>query len=220
MEAWSPEELKLLEHTFLFRRAGPDLVRQAAGDPRCSRERFPKGRKIYTPAHFRRSLGVVLEGRLQVTKDRLVVSVLRPGELFGAAALFHNRRRFETTITALTPAAVAFLPQDLVEELLARSPALCSSYIAYLSERIHFLSRKIEGLTTPGALGKLSKWLLEAPENPVSCSATELSRRLDVSRASLYRAFDELQQAGAIRRAGKTITILDPAILMLQNGGT
>ena len=41
-----------------------------------------------------------------------------------------------------------------------------------------------------------------------------------MSRASLYRAFEELEGAGAIRRAGKTIVILDRGVLEHQNGGT
>mgnify|MGYP002803240419 CR=1 FL=1 len=108
----------------------------------------------------------------------------------------------------------------LVAGLLDDCPPFRQSYIAYLSGRIHFLSRKVEGLTTPKVTGKLSRWLLESGRESVSCPATELSRRLDVSRASLYRAFEELERAGAIRRTGKTIVILDRRVLEIQNGGT
>lgn len=208
---WRRAELSLLAGTFLFRGTDPALVRRAAEDPRCTRETFPKGARLYSPRHFRRSLGVVLEGTVRVTKGRLVVSALGPGELFGAAALFHSRDRYETTLTARTPCTAAFLPQDLVEELLGESRVLCRNYIGYLSDRIHFLNRRIEGLTTPGAVGKLSRYLLEEGRRggELSCCATELARRLDVSRASLYRAFEELEAAGAIRREGKRLFLLD-----------
>ena len=46
-----------------------------------------------------------------------------------------------------------------------------------------------------------------------ACSATDLARRLSLSRASLYRAFDVLEEGGLITRTGKTITISDPAAL-------
>ena len=148
------------------------------------------------------------------------MSTLERGAFFGAAALFHRRDRYETTITALTPCTVAFFPEALVAGLLDDCPPFRQSYIAYLSGRIHFLSRKVEGLTTPKVTGKLSRWLLESGRESVSCPATELSRRLDVSRASLYRAFEEMERAGAIRRTGKTIVILDRRVLEIQNGGT
>lgn len=38
-----------------------------------------------------------------------------------------------------------------------------------------------------------------------------LARRLGLSRASLYRAFQSLEESGLISRHGKTISISDPA---------
>ena len=145
---------------------------------------------------------------------------LEPGALFGAAALFHRRARYETTITALCPCAVAFFPEEQVIGLLSGDRTLCANYIRYLSERIHFLSRKVESLPAPGPAEKLSRCLLESAgdDGRLCCSATELSRRLDMSRASLYRAFQTLEEAGAIRREGKTIVILDRRVLEHQNG--
>lgn len=221
-KGWSREELALLGRTPLFHGAEAEVVRRAAEDPACRRETFGREAVIYSPERFQRCLGVLLQGRARVTKGPLVVSVLEPGALFGAAALFHRRARYETTITALGPCAVAFFPEEQVIGLLSGDRTLCANYIRYLSERIHFLSRKLESLTAPGPAEKLSRCLLESAgaEGTFSCSATELSRRLDMSRASLYRAFQTLEEAGAIRREGKTIVILDRRVLEHQNGGT
>ena len=82
---WSSGELELLGNTFLFRGVERAVVLRAASDPRCSRESFTRGAQIYSPRRFRRSLGVILAGRVRVTKGELVVSTLGPGELFGAA---------------------------------------------------------------------------------------------------------------------------------------
>ena len=113
---WSSGELELLGNTFLFRGVERAVVLRAASDPRCSRESFTRGAQIYSPRRFRRSLGVILAGRVRVTKGELVVSTLGPGELFGAAALFHDRPDYETTLTALSPCSAAFFPQEQVAE--------------------------------------------------------------------------------------------------------
>lgn len=220
-DGWSPEELVLLGRTPLFLEVPEITVRKAAENPACHREVFGREAVIYSPEHFRRCLGVLLHGRARVTKGPLVISVLEAGALFGAAALFHQRARYETTITALSTCTVAFFPEQQVISLLSGDRTLCANYIRYLSERIHFLSRKLESLTAPGPAEKLSRCLLESAgsEGRLCCSATELSRRLDVSRASLYRAFQTLEKAGAIRREGKTIVILDRKALENQNGG-
>ena len=220
-EGWSPEELALLGASPLFRGAEPEAVRRAAEDPACRREVYRRGEVIYSPERFRRCLGVLLQGRSRVTKGELMVSTLEAGDLFGAAALFHRRERYEATITALGPCAAAFFPEEQVAGLLAGDWGLCANYLGYLSGRIHFLSREVERLSAPSPAGKLSRCLLElaGDDGALSCPATELSRRLDMSRATLYRAFQVLEEAGAIRRAGKTITLLDRKALERQTGG-
>ena len=45
----------------------------------------------------------------------------------------------------------------------------------------------------------------------LDCSVTGLAGRLNVSRASLYRALDSLAAAGAIEKNGRTVRILDSA---------
>lgn len=209
-------EKALLAETFLFRGAPPEAAEQALTDPRTIRRREEKGGVIYTPSRFQRSLGVVLEGRVQVNKGTLIMSVLGPGDFFGAAALFNDRPDYATTLTARTTCRLLLLPQELVEELMGLFPAVGRSYVAYLSERIRFLSGKIDALTAGSAERKVAQYLLSRLEGEwaeLDCSATGLAKRLGVSRASLYRALDALEESGAVRREGKRFYIPRPAAL-------
>ena len=197
----------LLEQTFLFSGAPPDVVREAISDGRCRLAQVSRGAVIYAPHTFYRCLGVLLAGAVEVSKEELLVSVLSPGDLFGAAALFNDRKDYATTLTARSPCRLLFFSQSLVEELLARYPLLACNYIRYLSGRIRFLDGKLEGLLAGNAERKLAQHLLTREEG-ADWSATALARRLGASRASLYRAFDALTALGAIRREGKRIVIL------------
>ena len=195
MDSRESTERTLLAGTFLFRGAPREAVELARTDPRALRRRAARGEVLYDPRHFQRSLGVVLEGRIQVNKGPLIMSVLGPGELFGAAALFNDRPDYATTLTARTPCALVLLPQDLVEELMGRWPQVGRNYVAYLSGRIRFLSAKIDALTAGPALRKAARYLLSrqaAGTAELDCSVTDLAHRLGVSRASLYRALDGL----------------------------
>ena len=216
MDSRESTERTLLAGTFLFRGAPREAVELARTDPRALRRRAARGEVLYDPRHFQRSLGVVLEGRIQVNKGPLIMNVLGPGELFGAAALFIDRPDYATTLTARTPCRVLLLPQELVEELMGRFPEVCRSYVAYLSERIRFLSGKIDALTAGSVERKVAQYLLSRLDGEwaeLDCSATGLAQRLGVSRASLYRALDALEARGAVRRAGKRFRIPDPAAL-------
>ena len=57
-----------------------------------------------------------------------------------------------------------------------------------------------------------ARYLLTVPSGePLRLSATDLAKRLGISRASLYRAFQALEDARLIRREGKSMYVLDPA---------
>ena len=96
MDSREAAERARLAETFLFRGAPPEAVELARTDPRTVRQENGKGGVIYAPHAFRRCLGVVLEGRVQVNKGALIMSVLEPGDLFGAAALFNDRADYAT----------------------------------------------------------------------------------------------------------------------------
>ena len=103
-----------------------------------------------------------------------------------------------------------FLPDYMEEaELIESEPGAAIGFAAYLSARIRFLTRRIEALTAGDSASKLLSYLLEREQDGKvdiqSCA--ELARRLDVGRASLYRALDSLETSGDIRREGKKIFI-------------
>ena len=205
----------LLENCPLFSGAGAEFLLVLTGMDGASRAEFSSGQVVYSPKEFRRCLGVVLSGQLQVSKETLFMSTLDPGDLFGAASLYGDAPEFASTITARRVSWCLMLEQELVDRLLAERRDLRENYLRYLTERIRFLSGRLRTLSQPGADGKLARYLLSSGQVSLTCSATQLSRRLNVSRASLYRAFAALESAGLIARSGKTIRIADPGALEL-----
>lgn len=201
-------ELDLLARCPLLRGAEEGLLRQILSRDGSELLSFSAGQVVYSPRQFRRCLGVLLSGQLQVTKGTLAVSLLEPGELFGAAALYSDAPEFATTITAKRSSRCLLLSQELVDELIAAEPLIRENYLRYLTGRIRFLSSRMQSLAQPGVEGRLARYLLANGQvGSVTCPAAQLARRLGVSRASLYRAFDALEKSGLILRQGKTILI-------------
>ena len=170
-----------------------------------------RGDTAYERQRFRRCLGVVLEGVLSVRKEALLVSTLRTGDLFGAAALFNEEEEYPTVLTARSDCRLLLIPQESVRELICDSGAFAENYVSYLSGRIRFLSRRLDTLTADRCENQLASYLLSADgeDGEVTISATQLSQRLCVGRATLYRAFEVLEGNGVILREGKTIRIVD-----------
>ncbi|WP_251318332.1 Crp/Fnr family transcriptional regulator [Flintibacter muris] len=202
------EETALLSACPLFQGVEEDFLCRLA--KMAGREEFLPGQTVYSPQSFQRRLGVVLSGQLQVTKGALAVSVLGPGDLFGAAALYSDEPEFAATIAARCFSRCLMLDQPLVDRLLAEHSQIRENYLRYLTGRVRFLSGRLQTLAQPGVEGKLARYLLSGG-GTVTCPATQLCQRLGVSRASLYRAFSALEDSGLILRKGKTITVVDPA---------
>ena len=179
---------------------------------------FKKGEKLL--AHKSRpALGLLLSGRATVEKGRAVISTLEAGAVFGAVGLFCPREHPATVITAATECRVVFLSRELVIGMMAQNNAIAENYIEYLSERIYFLTDKIEGYTAGSAGSKLANYLLsnKTIENGVLTAdlgnLSQLARELDIGRASLYRELEFFIEAGALERDGKTVRILDESVL-------
>ena len=208
------EELALLGQCPLLRGSSEIFLLEVSAAPGAELSRFGAGQEVYSPQKFRRCLGVLLDGQLQVTKGTLTVSCLEPGELFGAAALYSDAPEFATTITARRPSRCLLLDQGLVDTLLAGHAHIRENYLRYLTGRIRFLSGRIQSLAQSGAEGKLARYLLaNGRSGSLTCPATDLAHRLGISRASLYRAFETLEASGLIVREGKTISIPDLSAL-------
>jgi CRP-like cAMP-binding protein len=198
-----------LEGHALFAGVEPDLL--AATARAAQGLTVAKGETIYSPQRFRRSLGILLQGRVEVRRESLLVGALSAGDLFGAAALFGRGEDYPTTLTARSDCALVLIPQEEVRRLLRTSGAFAENYVTYLSGRIQFLSARLDAVSADRAEEKLLRYLRSAqdPAGRVTISATQLSQRLGVGRATLYRAFQTLEESGAIAREGRTIYVLE-----------
>ena len=88
------------------------------------------------------------------------------------------------------------------------------NYLTYLTGRIRFLNARLGSLAVGDTEGRVVRYLLSSLSyGAVECSASGLARQLGISRASVYRAFQDLEQAGLIRREGRAILVPDPAAL-------
>lgn len=202
------EQYFLLKHP-LFRRVPPELLQELTGKSElCS---IGRGETAYDRYRFRRCLGILLSGRIQVRKESLLLSTLQAGDVFGAAALFNEREDYPTTLSALEDCRLLLVPQEEIRSLVRRCGEFAEDYITYLSGRIRFLSSRLDTVTAERGESKLARYLLTAENGTgeVTLSATQLCQRIGVGRATLYRAFEALEEAGAIARSGKTIRIAD-----------
>lgn len=203
--------LNFLKNTRIFKDADEKLLTNVLNTYGKSVS-YSKNDTVFSKETYSPVICVIIKGEARVSKGETVISHLKDGEIFGAAFLYNQSYEFENTVTALTPLKVVIIEKDGVNELIKCDSSISFNYISYLSERIGFLNSKIEGYTKPNAEEKLLLYLkknadINNGKCEISVSMTELSHVLQISRASLYRVIEALENQGKICRDGKKIYV-------------
>jgi len=201
----TPEELSRLTEP------GPD---------RGGLRSYKAGELIYSPESFRKAAGLVVKGSLTVTRagdPGVLLNILKKSDVFGIAALFSTKGdSYVTEVRARTDSEVFFIPGSAISELVRENPDFAESYISYLSDKIRFLNGRITDFTAPSVEKRLARFLAERARtegNVLKPNKTALAKALNVGRASLYRAFTELENRGLITLDSGCIRVNDRANL-------
>lgn len=177
-----------------------------------------KNEIIISENNYTRSLGIIIKGSATVIKHsgdtEILMSILKKGDIFGMATLFYEEDSFLTEIRANEKVTMAVLSKENVRKMLSAYPVVNENYITILSEKIHFLNKKISTYTRAETIQKVAFFILqnadaEKKEVSLPYSITKVADALNVGRASVYRAFETLENDNVISREGKKITILD-----------
>ena len=220
MPASAYDPVRVLSETPLFGDCDKSLLASAA--PGCRILSFAPGEPLQSYGEHP-SLFVLIYGSAAVcTKDtagELLLRILHSGDTFGVANLFAAVPQV-TRVVAEEPTVALCVDEATVRTLIGKDPGLAMRYIAFLSDRIRFLNKRIACLGAGSATARLAAWLDasipdSAPGQPVSYTIPmpmyRLADVLGLGRASLYRAMEELVASGHLIRDGHTVTVPDRA---------
>ena len=174
---------------------------------------YADGETVFSPGKSERLLGYIATGTVNVYRNTAENSVLLnrlfAGDSFGASALFGGEDAFPTHLVAKNGVTILFISQNDLKAFLFSYPEAAMNYIAFLSDRIRFLNRRIRGFAAGSTEEKVAHFFLENEENgEVSLkNLSLLASSLSLGRASLYRVIDAMTERGIIDRNQNKIII-------------
>ena len=205
------ERIKALNSCVLFKGLPEESVKRAA--EAAEERRYPAHAELFSEAG-ERCIGVIVKGSARVTKPKkggsITMSILGAGDVFGAAMILDG----DTPVTraaAVKELTALVFTEECFTGLLKADPELSLSFCRYLIGRIRFLTARVECLAGCTAQDKIMTYLeLNAKDGEVHIpfGMDAFAKAVSLSRASLYRALDELEQSGKIARNGRDIRIL------------
>lgn len=218
----------VLAHCPLFAGIDPAELQIMLGCLNPEVRRYRKHELVTVEGERFLGVGVVLAGRASVTKEsvagnRVILSTLQPGDLFGEMVAFSGRKGWPATILAQQEATVFFLPPA---KIVGNCPRQCPSHrrlilnmLRIISEKALQLNRKVEHLTIKTLRGKIAVFLLEKAKEAgtttfmLPFNRNELAEYLNVARPSLSRELGRLKAEGVIDFHGASVKIIDAEAL-------
>lgn len=176
---------------------------------------FKKGDIVYSSQKFSNAIGYILKGVAVAKADNQNETHLKTfekGMSFGAAAVFGNSEHYISTITAKTDLEVLFITENELLALFEKYPQTAVNYITFLSEKIRFLNKKLNVVSSSGTENTVFKYLTSLADKNGEIlnfkNMSLVSKTLGISRASLYRALNDLEKSGYIIKENNYIKVI------------
>ena len=170
-----------------------------------------------------KAVGIVLEGELVVGKetlagDRMIMTSLKAGELFGEVAAFSDDK-WPATIVANTDCTIMFFPPQKIVGVCGRGcdghRILIQNMLRIVAKKAITLNKKVEILSLKSIRKKISTYLLQyyninkVATFSIPLKRNELAEYLLVSRPSLSRELINMREEGIIDFHRNSFKILD-----------
>lgn len=191
-------------------------------DVRFSVRSYQKGDVIVARGVRYDSLYVLIMGEI-VTEmadekgDFMKVEQIRAPNPMATGFLFSSDNRSPVSAICNTACTVAVIPRDNVYFLMRKYECFMMSFLAYISNKVFFLSEKLRLVSLRTIRAKLAYYLLKESEGEKSfrlkTSKESMARLFGVSRPALVKVMMEMAEEGMINVNRRDIQINDRAAL-------
>lgn len=189
-----------------------------------SLKRYKKGEFITMEGNEFSGIGIVIEGKVTITKtnevgERMIMSQLRTGDLFGEMMAFSTSKVWLATVIAESDTLIMSLfPTAIISHchhMCVGHKQLMMNMLEIVSNKALGLNRKVSYLSIKSMRGKLSKYLMEESAKTdkllfdIRFNRNELAEFLHVSRPSMSRELAKMKEEGIIDFYQNTFKIVD-----------
>lgn len=209
-----------LQKVGIFADVPREGLRDLAG--RMQSRDYPVGSVIVGQEDRGDSLYLVVEGRVKVvlygeTGREIILSVLRPSEIFGEMSLLDNQPR-SASVIALEPTRALVLERAAFVRHLADFPPTAIAILAELSRRLRQADKVIGNLALLDVYGRVARLLKDlAAKDGVETdegilirerpTQQEIASMVGTSRETVSRALNDFAKRGLVTMNGKQILL-------------
>lgn len=210
--------IKLEENEF-FREISSNKIRELISNIRYSVKVYKKGEIIANEEEECNSLGLVLEGIIEIERiypsgKQIVLKRLSEGNVFGEALIFSRESNYPSTVVAFTECSIFYIKKEDILKLCTMEEKILNNFISSLSNKILMLNSKIKSISFKSVKHKVINFILEEVKEQHSNtirlneSKEEIAEILGIPRPSLSRELMNLRNMNYIEFDRNVIKIL------------
>ncbi|TDF39839.1 Crp/Fnr family transcriptional regulator [Alteromonadaceae bacterium M269] len=219
---------QLLSNNDWFRELPPDVIEKLA--TLCRIKTLSSGELLFEKGDQPKGLYCVLTGKMRVSSittegKEALLTWLEPGQWFGEISLFDGLPRTHDS-HAETETTLLLLPSQGFSGLLSNHPELYQHFVTLLCQKLRQTFSLLEDSASLSNKGQLARRLILLSHNPmlansrssqdddathtrISVSQESLASMLNITRQTVNKLLQELQQLGMIKLHYGCIDIID-----------
>ena len=178
---------------------------------------FKKGEWIAHQGDCVHALYILLKGSVKAemvseSGTVLTIETIHAPNPLASAFLFAENNQFPVDVVAVEDGELVLVSKDSITKQLACNETFLKGFLAFNSNRAHFLSERLKFLSTKTIKGKLAQYILERSQNMIfrlDMNQTALAEYFGVTRPSLSRSLSEMINEEIISLKGKNGKILN-----------
>ena len=203
---------EVLTRMSLFEGCEAEALHQLLREAPNSLRIYKEGEYIARQGDACRSLFILMKGNVKTQMEnaegkQLTIDWIKAPDILAPAFIYASENRFPVNVEATELCEVLVMDRTRFEAFMHAQPAVMRNFIAIISDRSLFLSRKLNEFALQSLKSRLLNYL---QMHGGIHNQQEVAFILGVARPSLARALSELIAEGKITMTGKQVVLNTP----------
>lgn len=203
---------EVLTRMSLFEGCEAEALHQLLREAPNSLRIYKEGEYIARQGDACRSLFILMKGNVKTRMEnaegkQLTIDWIKAPDILAPAFIYASENRFPVNVEATELCEVLVMDRTRFEAFMHAQPAVMRNFIAIISDRSLFLSRKLNEFALQSLKSRLLNYL---QMHGGIHNQQEVAFILGVARPSLARALSELIAEGKITMTGKQVVLNAP----------
>lgn len=203
---------EVLTRMSLFEGCEAEALHQLLREAPNSLRIYKEGEYIARQGDACRSLFILMKGNVKTQMEnaegkQLTIDWIKAPDILAPAFIYASENRFPVNVEATELCEVLVMDRTRFEAFMHAQPAVMRNFIAIISDRSLFLSRKLNEFALQSLKSRLLNYL---QMHGGIHNQQEVAFILGVARPSLARALSELIAEGKITMTGKQVALNAP----------